>query len=104
MYSVAKQVGAASAAASMPSYADWLKPLSLTRPTSVTRPTFSWVSHVIVAADGSTDADAEGASEGATDGAVEGATDGAVLAAPGPHAATIMARPANRVRPKRFCM
>ena len=49
------------------------------------------------------------ASDGASDAAVDGATDGAaadgeVVAAPGPHAATMMARPANRVRPKRFCM
>jgi hypothetical protein len=57
---------------------------------------------VTVAADGGTEASTDGA---ATDGgATDGATDGAVLVPLGPHAATMMARPANRVRPKRFCM
>ena len=40
-----------------------------------------------------------------TDGAVDGAAvEGAVLAPPPPHAATMMARPANRAKPRRFCM
>jgi hypothetical protein len=99
MYSVSKQLGAASAAAIMPSYADWLKPLSLTRPTSVTRPTESGASQVMPsgAAEGSTDGSTDASTDGG--GATEASADGAVVAPPPLHAATKMARPANRVKP-----
>src|SRR5687768_3654176 len=87
----------ASAAASAPSFDDWLTDLSSSCPTSVTTPTLRGVR----AADGSVD----GASDaGALGGATDAGALGAVDAAPGPQAATMMAIPANRVRPKRFCM
>src|SRR5687768_10780056 len=99
MYSVSKQLGASALAASMPSYADWLKPLSLTRPTSVTSPMLSGASQVMpVASDGAADASTDGAADASTDGAAD-AADGEAVAPPPLQAATKMARPANRVRP-----
>src|SRR5215207_7022226 len=91
----------ASAAAIAPSFEDWLNDLSSSCPTSVTTPTLSGVR--AADADGATDASTDGAGLVATDGAAV-AADGALVAAPGPQAATKMARPANRVRPMRFCM
>ena len=91
-----------------PSLDDWLNDLSSSWPTSVTTPTLIGVSAALgsteAAADGSTDGASEAASTG-RDGATDAAADGAALVPPPPEQAeTKMARPANRVRPKRLCM
>src|SRR6478672_3454814 len=81
------------------------------RPTSVTRPTLSFLSQVAVSADAdadalaSADADALAAADGAADAAADGAAADGEAELPLPeHAETKMARPANRVKPRRLCM
>src|SRR6476661_11150329 len=79
------------------------------RPTSVTRPTLSFLSQVAPAAEAdglaSADADALAAADGAADAAADGAAADGEAELPLPeHAETKMARPANRVKPRRLCM
>src|SRR4029079_7973874 len=90
----------AVAAASAPSFEDWLNDLSSSSPTSVTTPTLSGV---IEAAAWDAGADA-GAEAGADAGGCDAGADADGLGvAPGPQAETMMARPAKRVRPRERC-
>src|SRR5215212_4410440 len=86
-----------SAAALAPSFELWLNDLSSSCPTSVTTPTLIGVR---AAPDG--DTPPEGSAEPAVDGAVDGAATDAdgLCVAPGPQAATTMARAPNSVRPR----
>src|SRR5690349_7958442 len=90
----------AVAAASAPSFEDWLNDLSSSWPTSVTTPTLSGVNEA-AAWDAGADAGAEAGAD--TGGCDAGADADGLGVAPGPQAETMMARPANRVRPRERC-